>query len=201
MTRKITIMALVAGIVLGAAATEGFNLYRQSQDSQIFERREHCKAVADAYVKENSTDFNKDPTTQSGLSVTLDKVDYSPARNSCVAELESTIFFRGGALVSVSVQDLLSGKTLFSVPCNKGCVEEFQKMWFVDPAFDYLIKNADEPRELEKEWVAVQSKMPKGATGPPSGSSFIPDSPPMSPASKPTAPVNKPTPAVKEGPH
>ena len=102
MTHKNTIMALIAGIVLGAAATEGFNVYRQSQDSyrqshdnQIFQERVHCKAVADAYVKANSTDFKEDPTAQSGLSVTLDKVDYSPARNSCVAEVETTNYFRG----------------------------------------------------------------------------------------------------------
>ena len=89
-TRKITTMALIAGIVLGAAATEGFNVYRQSHDSQIFQERLRCKAVADAYVKEeNSTDPDH-------VSSTLDKVDYSPARNSCVAEVERTTYFKGG---------------------------------------------------------------------------------------------------------
>jgi len=39
MTRKITIMALVAGIVLGAGATEGFNVYRQYHDSRILQER------------------------------------------------------------------------------------------------------------------------------------------------------------------
>jgi hypothetical protein len=57
MTRKITIMALIAGIVLGAAATEGFNVYRRSHDNRIFQGRLRCKAAADAYVKENSTDL------------------------------------------------------------------------------------------------------------------------------------------------
>jgi hypothetical protein len=85
MARKITIVALTAGIVLGAAATEGFNVYRQSHDSQIFQERVRCKAVADAYVKEKGPDFKEDPAAQSGVTVTLDKVDYSPARNSCVA--------------------------------------------------------------------------------------------------------------------
>ena len=63
MTSKTTGIALplLAGIVLGAAATEGFNVYRQSQDSyrksqasSIFQQRVHCKAVADAYVKEKT---------------------------------------------------------------------------------------------------------------------------------------------------
>ncbi len=92
-TRKITIIALIAGIVLGAAATEGLNLDRQSRDSQSFQQRVHCKAVADAYVKENTV-LNDNGVT--GTSVTLDKVDYSPARNSCVAELETTTYFKGG---------------------------------------------------------------------------------------------------------
>src|ERR1039457_6142787 len=54
MTRKITMMALIGGVVLGAAATEGFNVYRQSHDSQSFQQRVHCKAVADSYVKDNT---------------------------------------------------------------------------------------------------------------------------------------------------
>jgi hypothetical protein len=169
MTHKITIMALIAGIFLGAAATEGFNVYRQSQDSyrqsqnsRIFQERAHCKAVADAYVKEN-TNLNDNSVT--GRSVTLEKVDYSPARNSCVAELEEGTYFRGGALVFESVRDLLSGDTLFSVNCTKDCVEELQKMQFVDPAFNYVMNNADEPVALGKQYVQMQSELHK-ATAP-----------------------------------
>jgi len=165
-TRKITIMALIAGIVLGAAATEGYNVYRQSQDSyrqsqnsRIFQERAHCKAVADAYVKEN-TDLND--------SVTLDKVDYSPARNSCVAELETINYL----LEFLSVRDLLSGETLFSVSCAKDCVEEFRRLQFVDPAFDYVMKNASKPLELEKTYATYALQ---GAKDPPPG--FIPDAP------------------------
>src|ERR1039457_2335470 len=105
MTRKITIMALIAGIVLGAAATEGFNVYRQSHDSyrqshdsQIFQERLRCKAVADAYVKANSTDVQANPTDPNFVSVTLDRVDYSPARNTCVADVETVHVYKGGHL-------------------------------------------------------------------------------------------------------
>src|ERR1039458_1888553 len=55
MTRYITTMALIGGIVLGAAATEGFNVFRRSRDGQIFQERVRCKAAADTYVKEDST--------------------------------------------------------------------------------------------------------------------------------------------------
>lgn len=170
MTRKITIMALIAGIVLGAAATEGFNVYRQSQDSyrqsqasQIFQQRGHCKSVADAYAKEN-TDLNDNGVT--GTSVTLDKADYSPARNSCVAELETTTFYKGGALNFESVQDLLSGETLFSVNCNKGCVEMFLKAEWIDPVFDYVMNNASKPLELEKRYAQMESELAPKATSP-----------------------------------
>ena len=45
-TRKFTIMALIFGIVLGAASTEGIHFYRQSYDSRIFQQRARCRAVS-----------------------------------------------------------------------------------------------------------------------------------------------------------
>lgn len=166
MTRKITIMALIAGIVLGVAVTEGLNVYRQSHDSRIFQERLRCKAIADAYVKENSTDFKEDPTAQSGVTVTLDKVDYSPARNSCVAELETTYYSQRIALGNfedLSVQDLLSGETLFSVRSTDEGFHAFQDV-FLPRVWDYVINNASEPLELEKQYGRVRSMLaPKSA--------------------------------------
>ncbi len=162
MTRNITIMVLIAGMVLGAAATEGFNVYRQSHDSQIFQERARCKAVADAYVKENST-YGKESSTYPdgdphGPLMTLDKVDYSPARNSCVAEFE-TVFIAGSvAFEYENVQDLLSGETLFSAKCTDDC--EALKGTLVSSAFDYVINNASEPIDLEKALILFQSKHP-----------------------------------------
>jgi hypothetical protein len=156
MTRKITIMALVAGIVLGGAATEGFNVYRQSHESRIFQERVHCKAVADAYVKEN-TDLNDNSAT--GWSVTLDKVDYSPARNSCVAELETTLWGTRNALTNTSVRDLLSGETLFSAGDTGDCSSLQPEL--VDPAFDYIMNNASIPIEVEKKWALTESSWRK----------------------------------------
>jgi hypothetical protein len=179
MTRKITIMALIAGILLGGAATEGFNAYRQSQDSyrrshdgQSFQQRVHCKAVADAYVKEN-TDLRDNSET--GTSVMLDKVDYSPARNTCVAELETVDFFKGGATEHESVKDLLSGETLFSVSASQigsgstakrtGLDLDTVRVTFLPRVWDYLMNNASEPVELEKEYAQMQSDLaPKAAS-------------------------------------
>jgi len=180
MARKITIMALIAGIVLGAAATEGFNVYRQSQDryrqshdSQIFQERLRCKAAAEAYVKEN-TDLNDNSVT--GRSVTLEKVDYSPARNSCVAELEEATYFRGGALVFESVRDLLSGENIVSNECTKGC--ELLKLNLVNTEFDYIMNNASIPVDVLKEWGDTESSYKKAF-----GS--IPDAPPSQHKSAP----------------
>jgi hypothetical protein len=127
MTRKITIMALIAGIVLGAAAMESFNIYRQSHDSRIFQERAHCKAVADAYVKEKSPDLKEDPFAKSYITVTLDKVDYSPARNSCVAELDTAYWSPRGVLDIFNVRDLLSRETLFQARCTME--PEFMLVW------------------------------------------------------------------------
>jgi hypothetical protein len=166
MTRKITIMAVVAGIVLGAAATEGFNVYRQSHDNQIFQERLRCKAAADSYVKEN-TDLSDNSAI--GRSVEVEKVDYSPARNSCIAELESTTYFRGGVLVSESVQDLLSGETIVSNQCNKDCL--LLKSNLVNTEFDYVMNNTSIPVDVLKEWGDTESSYKKASDD------FIPDAP------------------------
>lgn len=54
-------------------------------------------------------------------------------------------------LITENVQDLLSGETLFSAKCPKteDCVA--LKLVFVKSAFDYVMNNASEPLELEKE--------------------------------------------------
>ena len=174
MTRKITIMAL-AGFVLGGAATEGFNVYRQSHDSRIFQERLRCKAVAEAYVKENSTDLKEDPL--SGFTLTVIKADYSPARNSCVAELDTAFWGpRGVALDIFNVQDLISRETLFQARCTNCLIEQDR---FADPAFDYVMKNASEPHELQESYYSFQRYLgehPISDSKHPS-SSLIPDAP------------------------
>jgi hypothetical protein len=153
-TRKITIIALTGGIVIGAAATEGFNVYRQSHDSQIFQERLRCKAMADEYVKKKSDkDCTDDSARSDGITMCLDlipgQVDYSPARNSCVAGVETTTVIRGSRpILTETVEDLLSGETLFSAKCTKDC--EVLEWTFVKDAFDYVRNNASEPIEVQK---------------------------------------------------
>jgi len=171
-THKITMIALMAGVVFGAAATEGFNVYRRSHDSQSFEQRVHCKAVADAYVKEH-TDLTDNSDT--GTSVTVDKADYSPARNSCVAEVETTTYFRGGFVTYERVQDLLSGETLFTASESQigsgsnakrtGLDLDIVQFRFLPRVWDYVLNNADEPVALGKEYSQLESDLaPKSET-------------------------------------
>ena len=202
MTRKITIMALIGGVVLGAAATEGFNVYRQSQDSyrqshdsQIFQERLRCKTAADAYIKEKSTDFKEDPTAHSGVSVTLDKVDYSPARNSCVAELETA--YIPSPLAFKSVQDLLSGETLTSVKCDDVC--EMMGSPFIDSVFDYAMNNASKPNELIKAEALIETKEPP-KSAPPSGDKDKWDKFQIDPATGERVQVQKAVPTSKYPP-
>ena len=162
MTRKITIMAVIAGIVLGVTATEGFNVYRQSHNNRIFQERLRCKAVADAYVKENSTDSKEDPFAKSWVTVTLDKVDYSPARNSCVAELDTTYWYAPTLLERLSVQDLLSGESLFFANSTDEDFHASQDI-FLPRVWDYVMNNASEPLELERERARLELA-PKSAT-------------------------------------
>jgi hypothetical protein len=166
-TWQIATLTLIAGAALGITATEGFNLYRQSHNkqinNQIFQDRLHCKSVADAYVKEQSKD-------RIIVSLLPGKVDYSPARNSCVAGVETGIISTS-PMITDSIEDLLSGETLFSV---KGEYPVgYNQPAPIDLAFDYVLKNASKPTELQKSSDDIASKMRSQVTSP-SGASHGP---------------------------
>ena len=124
-------------------------------------------------MKEN-TDLRDNSET--GPIVTLEKVDYSPGRNSCVAEVETGISFRGGAQVFESVQDLLSGETLFSVSESQigsgstakrtGENLDAFRFLFLPRVWDYVMNNADKPVALEKAYAQMESELAPKATAP-----------------------------------
>jgi len=89
--------------------------------------------------------------------VLLDKVDYSPARNSCIAELETTYYSQRTTLENESIRDLISGETLFSVKSTDEDFDAF-RLYLSFRVWDYVMKNASEPVELEKEWALMESK-------------------------------------------
>src|SRR5580700_6812145 len=75
-------LALLAGVCVGAGSDEAFHAVRNrrskagDQDSEeVFQRRLRCKTAADDYVR-RSSDENS--------TLVLEKVDFGPARRSCV---------------------------------------------------------------------------------------------------------------------
>lgn len=188
-SQTITVMALAVGIVFGAAVSQGFDIYRQSHNSQAFQERVRCKTIADDYVKRNA-DLTDGPT---GKIVTLDKVDYSPARNSCVAEVEEITLFKGGSVGFESVRDLLSGETLFSMSMNKD--SDALKLIFLPRVWDVVMKGASKPVDLDREYAATESKLEPKATSPQSAVAEPNDWQSVQPSKSPqaaSAPQQKP---------
>ena len=112
--------------------------------------------------------------------MTLDKADYSPARNSCVAELDTAVWSPRGVMGDeiFNVQDLLSRETLFQARCTNCLIERDR---FADPAFDYVMKNASEPHELQEAYYHFQRYMAEQGNPIPDSkhppSSFMSDAP------------------------
>jgi hypothetical protein len=65
---------------------------------------------------------------------------------------------------SSSVQDLLSGESLFSESCTGDCVA-LTSVW-TDRAFDYVMKNASEPLELVKSYAHYASEIQSKSASP-----------------------------------
>ena len=117
--------------------------------------------------------------SDTGTSVTVDKADYSRVRNSCVAEVETTTYFRGGYVTFDRVQDLLSGETLFTASESQtgsgsnakrtGLDLDIIRFRFLPRVWDYVLNNADEPVALQKEYGRLESDLaPKAITSSPS---------------------------------
>jgi hypothetical protein len=138
---KIVTVALIIGAVLGATATEIYDVYRYSHKNYVFEKRIHCKSVADSYVKEQKNDWLY-------VSLLPGKVDYSPARNSCVAGVETTIISAMSRSTD-SIVDPLSEEILFSKEAKP--IPGYNQPTDFDLAFDYVLKNTGKPTDLQKK--------------------------------------------------
>ncbi|HXJ89128.1 MAG TPA: hypothetical protein VMS18_20085 [Candidatus Binatia bacterium] len=123
--KKLWLLVIVAlvGISVGAAIDEALhaarNRKRQAKvrdSNELFQHRLRCKAVADDYAKQNSDD--------SGTLI-LERVDFSPSRNSCIAAFTRWTtgklkLQRCNCLIEIHdylTVDLLSGETLYSDDC------------------------------------------------------------------------------------
>lgn len=107
------VLAFVLVFVIGAACGAlGLETFHHSRDASIlFERKLKCQSLARAFVKHRTSDFTH---------TSLQRVDYSPARASCIAEVNDT-FTRPDSpnpLWSFSVFDVVTGEVLFATPCT-----------------------------------------------------------------------------------
>src|SRR6266849_4315477 len=92
------LVGLVLGAVIGLCASAIY--YRRS--SALFANRLRCRAIGEEYV------------ARALGSPVLDKVDFSPARNSCVAAMQSHYL----GFWNYQVADVVSNETLFAESCN-----------------------------------------------------------------------------------
>jgi hypothetical protein len=106
---RITVVAFLVGVLVGTGSVEAFHMIRDRNHRQVFEEKIRCKGLAEVYVKSNSEDES---------FVLLERVDYSPARNSCIASALEVHEPGHGSSEHYRVVDLLSGETLYKGFCN-----------------------------------------------------------------------------------
>lgn len=104
--------ALVSLVSLcgGAALDEVARMSRDRNDAAAFERRVSCRNLADAYEKKEAS------TTH---SVSVDKVDFSRSKLSCVATIIRRSGNEQGAVWFFQTLDLVTGDALYSEWCSE----------------------------------------------------------------------------------
>ena len=115
--KKFWMLVLIAigGMCLGAALDEALHIVRNRQsqarerdDSELFQRRLRCKSEADDYARKSS---------ESNSELMVEKVEFSPARRSCVASFTRITSGKRLEIWGYETIDILTGETLFSEEC------------------------------------------------------------------------------------
>jgi hypothetical protein len=132
------VIAVLIGLLMGVGAAETYHAVRGSQDNVTFQRQVKCKALADDYVKEN---------TVGSIVPMLIQVAYSPARNSCVASVETWIYINDSDVTRYEVLDLLSGEHLYiDAASNSNAQDGLRCMGNEEAAFRHSLKSASAPK-------------------------------------------------------
>jgi hypothetical protein len=114
---KLWLLVLVAvvGIGAGFAIDEALHASRNRQSqakeragNELFQRRLRCKSEADDYAKKSS---------ESNSELMVEKVEFSPARHSCVASFTRITSGKRLEIWSYETIDVLTGETLYSEQC------------------------------------------------------------------------------------
>jgi hypothetical protein len=115
-TYRISKWSAIVIVVLSLLLLGWRVLSRQGNESEgrnyqgIFERRLRCRAAAEDYARK---------ITAGDTIMTVERVDFSPSRESCIASTEEVRGFGTPHTYQVyRVIDLLSGESLFQDACN-----------------------------------------------------------------------------------
>lgn len=110
------ILVALVGLCVGTGLDEALRLARnrnlktRHQDiSEAFQRRVRCREFANDFVKKSSDD---------NTALFLERIDFSPARDSCIAAVSRAISGKRGTLWSYETIDILTDETLLSGGCN-----------------------------------------------------------------------------------
>ncbi len=99
---------LVIGVLLGGITIEAIHIFRDKHRHEVFEQRQRCKSLADAYVKANWSELES--------YTTLDRADFSQSRNSCIAAIHATILRNSNE--EFVIVDVLSGEKVYAGWCS-----------------------------------------------------------------------------------
>ena len=108
-------MLVGVGIGTGIVVDEGLHTIRNQQskpqkanEAELFQQRLRCKSEADAYAKASS---------QGNVSLVPEKIEFSPARHSCIVEFTRITAGKRSEIWSYETIDILTGESLYSGDC------------------------------------------------------------------------------------
>lgn len=101
------VATLLVGFLIGAGTTELFHVAHDRNYRETLEQKLRCKGMTENYVKKNSSER---------IALTVDRFDFSPSQNTCVASISET----SGNHESYQVVDVVLEKILFGESCDDG---------------------------------------------------------------------------------
>jgi hypothetical protein len=125
----------MVGTVIGAVGVEAYHRTALTRSRELFNQKLRCSSLGQNYATENSSSIG--PTLR---NYTLNRVDFSESRNSCIAEIIYSQSMLGRPdldIWNVQIVDLATKELLMLNQCANGpdCSSAFQR---TGPEFDKL---------------------------------------------------------------
>ena len=139
-------LLFASGVLIGGSAVQ--ISHHNGDAKMLFARKQKCQTLAEAYTNGNFG-LTINNGQQVGTIATVDNVDYSPGRNSCVAIIDVTSVGAGNSMRMEEVVDILTKQTIISelvgVASDINSVEGkmfAQRQEKVDEAFQKSLRSA-----------------------------------------------------------